>query len=91
MSTPGRSVLTLDGHTKIVPTLAFSPDGNRLATAGADGVVLIREASPNVGGDEDGVGLIRGRLELAGLVRFSGAARARTRGERPTRRNGEEK
>ena len=46
--------MTLHGHTKIVPTLAFSPDGNRLATAGADGVVLIREVSPNVGGDEDG-------------------------------------
>jgi eukaryotic-like serine/threonine-protein kinase len=38
--------LTLHGHTDIVPTIAFSPDGNRLATAGADGVVLVREASP---------------------------------------------
>ena len=48
-SRPGQEVLTLHGHTDIVPTVAFSPDGNRLATAGADGVVLIREAGPAYG------------------------------------------
>ena len=43
----GQEVLTLRGHTDIVPSVAFSPDGNRLVSAGADGTVQIREAEPS--------------------------------------------
>ena len=35
----GREQLTLSGHTGIVSTVAFSPDGRRLITAGRDGTV----------------------------------------------------
>ncbi len=42
----GQEVLSLRGHTDIVTTAVFSPDANRLATAGADGLVLVRAASP---------------------------------------------
>ncbi len=41
----GQEVLTLHGHTDIVPSVVFSPDGNRLVSAGADGTVQIREAA----------------------------------------------
>jgi WD40 repeat protein len=42
----GQEVLTLRGHTDIVPSVVFSPDGNRLVSAGADGTVQLREAAP---------------------------------------------
>ena len=45
-SQTGQEVLTLRGHTDIVPSVAFSPDGTQLATAGVDGTVQIREAGP---------------------------------------------
>ena len=45
----GQEVLSLRGHTDIVPTVAFSPDGSRLITAGADGLVLVRAATPASG------------------------------------------
>ncbi len=43
-------MLTLRGHTDIVPSVVFSPDGNRLVSAGADGTVQVREAGPSSAG-----------------------------------------
>jgi WD40 repeat protein/tetratricopeptide (TPR) repeat protein len=46
----GQEALTLQGHTSIVTSVAFSPDGQRLASASADGSVKVwgaKELSPN--------------------------------------------
>ena len=37
----GEKLTTLDGHTNEVQTLAFSPDGKMLVSAGGDGIVLL--------------------------------------------------
>ena len=37
----GKKLTTLDGHTNAVQTLAFSPDGKTLVSAGGDGTVLL--------------------------------------------------
>ena len=37
----GEKLTTLDGHTNRVQTLAFSPDGKMLVSAGGDGTVLL--------------------------------------------------
>ncbi|MCG9130844.1 hypothetical protein J5I95_04090 [Candidatus Poribacteria bacterium] len=39
--TTGKKLTTLDGHTNWVQTLAFSPDGKMLVSAGGDGTVLL--------------------------------------------------
>ena len=39
--TSGEKLTTLDGHTNDVQTLAFSPDGKMLVSAGGDGTVLL--------------------------------------------------
>ena len=39
--TSGEKLTTLDGHTNAVQTLAFSPDGKMLVSAGGDGTVLL--------------------------------------------------
>ena len=33
--------MTLNGHTSIVETLVFSPDGKTLASTGQDGTILL--------------------------------------------------
>src|SRR5262249_24495528 len=42
----GQEVLTLRGHTAMVASLAFSPDGRRLATGGTHHVVRVWDATP---------------------------------------------
>ena len=37
----GQEVLALDGHTDAVMSLAFSPDGRRLASGGLDGTIRV--------------------------------------------------
>ncbi|MDP6599317.1 MAG: hypothetical protein QGI86_26165 [Candidatus Poribacteria bacterium] len=37
----GQELLTLKGHDSSVNSVAYSPDGKRIATAGGDGIVQV--------------------------------------------------
>jgi WD40 repeat protein len=40
-ATNGQDLLTLHGHISVVTSVAWSPNGKRLATSGDDGIVQI--------------------------------------------------
>ncbi|MFM7113835.1 MAG: WD40 repeat domain-containing protein [Planctomycetota bacterium] len=42
----GAELLSLKGHTESVLSAQFSPDGNRIVTADADGAALVWDARP---------------------------------------------
>ena len=42
----GAEVLALKGHTGVVTSAGFSPDGSRIVTAGGDGTAKVWDATP---------------------------------------------
>jgi len=50
----GRQLLTLHGHTAGVGTVAFSPDGQRIATGSADRTIKVWTQSLAGSGDAQG-------------------------------------
>jgi WD40 repeat protein len=51
----GQELLTLDGNGEDFTSVAFSPDGGLIASASADGIVQIWNATP-LGAKPEGVG-----------------------------------
>ena len=41
-----REVLTLKGHTDVIMSVAFSPDGNRIVSGSGDRTVKVWDISP---------------------------------------------
>jgi WD40 repeat protein len=70
-ATTGKLLLTLAGHTGNVVDLAFSPDGNRLATASADGTAKVWDVSTGSGRTEQPLTLYNPDRALVTSVAFS--------------------
>jgi eukaryotic-like serine/threonine-protein kinase len=62
--TTGQETLTLDSlHSRRLNALAFSPDGLRLASGGADGAVKVSDGTPWAESGQDGQALVLGGHE----------------------------
>lgn len=63
----GECERTLKGHTNVVQAVAFSPDGQRLASCGADTTVKVRFFFKRSGRLESGVCVFLGTTSCVGV------------------------